>query len=260
MERFSYALEFYNNKFYDLNNVNLFKRKVNEAERIEEFFSSIIPNIDCVRMYILRSYRFNKKYNFKNRINYIKGLIFADNVIDFNDIIEFESLLEDKILIEEKKSVWKNKGFIEDTLNEDFLEGEFENNDLDLIELFSSYVPSFSNEEDINKEELEENEKMDPTILQMLCDNDDDYDDEFEDASSDFVPIGACEKINQFIENKDKIINEIIERKSIDVKSEKMVRKGIKDWLDFSINSIQNLYNLKIKSLKLKDENISKYL
>lgn len=67
-------------------------------------------------------------------------------------------------------------------------------------------------------------------------------------------------KINQFIENKDKIINEIIERKSIDVKSEKMVRKGIKDWLDFSINSIQNLYNLKIKSLKLKDENISKYL
>ena len=36
MERFSYALEFYNNKFYDLNNVNLFKRKVNEAERIEE--------------------------------------------------------------------------------------------------------------------------------------------------------------------------------------------------------------------------------
>lgn len=39
-----------------------------------------------------------------------------------------------------------------------------------------------------------------------------------------------------------------------------MVRKGIKDWLDFSINSIQNLYNLKIKSLKLKDENISKYL
>ena len=110
-------------------------------------------------MYILRSYRFNKKYNFKNRINYIKGLIFADNVIDFNDIIEFESLLEDKILIEEKKSVWKNKGFIEDTLNEDFLEGEFENNDLDLIELFSSYVPSFSDEEDINKEELEENEK-----------------------------------------------------------------------------------------------------
>lgn len=101
---------------------------------------------------------------------------------------------------------------------------------------------------------------MDPTILQMLCDNDDDYDDEFEDASSDFVPIGACEKINQFIENKDKIINEIIERESIDVKSEKMVRKGIKDWLDFSINSIQNLYNLKIKSLKLKDENISKYL
>ena len=168
--------------------------------------------------------------------------------------------MEDKILIEEKKSVWKNKGFIEDTLNEDFLEGEFENNDLNLIELFSSYVPSFSDEEDINKEELEENEKMDPTILQMLCDNDDDYDDEFEDASSDFVPIGACEKINQFIENKDKIINEIIERKSIDVKSEKMVRKGIKDWLDFSINSIQNLYNLKIKSLKLKDENISKYL
>ena len=114
MERFSYALEFYNNKFYDLNNVNLFKRKVNEAERIEEFFSSIIPNIDCVRMYILRSYRFNKKYNFKNRINYIKGLIFADNVIDFNDIIEFERLYNGenlkRIPIQYKDyAVWENK-------------------------------------------------------------------------------------------------------------------------------------------------------
>ena len=32
MERFSYALEFYNNKFYDLNNVNLFKRKVDDIK------------------------------------------------------------------------------------------------------------------------------------------------------------------------------------------------------------------------------------
>lgn len=259
MEKFSYALEFYNNKFYDLNNVNLFKRKVNEAERIEEFFSSIIPNIDCVRMYILRSYRFNKKYNFKNRINYIKGLIFADNVIDFDDITEFEKAMDDKIYIEAKKSVWKNKGYVEDALCEDFLEGEFEDNALNLIELFGSYVPSFSDDDITSVNFEKDDEEMNPTILQMLCNNDD-YDDEFEDVSSDFVPMSACEKINQFIENKDKIINDIIERKSIDVKNEKMVRKGIEDWLDFSINSIQDLYNLKIKSLKLKDENISKYL
>ena len=54
MEKFSYALEFYNRSLYSLDDTNLFKRKIKEAEKIERVLFDIIPNIDLVRKYILR--------------------------------------------------------------------------------------------------------------------------------------------------------------------------------------------------------------
>lgn len=39
MEKFSYALEFYYRKIFDLKNVDLFSKKVNEATKVENYFS-----------------------------------------------------------------------------------------------------------------------------------------------------------------------------------------------------------------------------
>lgn len=263
MDKFSYGIEFYKNELFDLENVNLFKRKVKEATEIEKFFSNIILNKDAIRMYILRSYKMNKTFGKINRIKYIKGLIYADNIIDFNDIKEFANLLENKVFLQSKNSVWRNKGYIEDSSNNDFLEGEFDNCKLNVIELFDSYY-DYYNSYDMNDTNFSEfdsdDDNEEKAISQMLDSSNEDYNDEFEDMSENLIPISVIEKINIFKENKEKIINDIIIKKHIDNEDKKIVRKGIEDWFNFSIESIQDLYSIRINSLILKDENLSNYL
>ena len=89
MEKFSYGLEFYKNNIYKLEDTNLFKRKVKEAEKIEKVLFNTLSNIELVRKYVLRSYYFDKKITFEDRIDFIKGLILADNVISYKDAFEF---------------------------------------------------------------------------------------------------------------------------------------------------------------------------
>lgn len=74
MEKFSYGLEFYKNNIYKLEDTNLFKRKVKEAEKIEKVLFNTIPNIELVRKYVLRSYYFDKKITFEDRIDFINDL------------------------------------------------------------------------------------------------------------------------------------------------------------------------------------------
>ena len=71
MEKFSYGLEFYKNNIYKLEDTNLFKRKVKEAEKIEKVLFNTIPNIELVRKYVLRSYYFHKikKIHIQKMIN-----------------------------------------------------------------------------------------------------------------------------------------------------------------------------------------------
>lgn len=49
MEKFSYGLEFYKNNIYKLEDTNLFKRKVKEAEKIEKVLFNTLSNIELVR-------------------------------------------------------------------------------------------------------------------------------------------------------------------------------------------------------------------
>ena len=58
MEKFSYALEFYYRKIFDLKNVDLFSKKVNEATKVENYFSKKILNLEYLREYIIKSYLF----------------------------------------------------------------------------------------------------------------------------------------------------------------------------------------------------------
>lgn len=69
MEKFSYALEFYYRKIFDLKNVDLFSKKVNEATKVENYFSKKILNLEYLREYIIKSYLFEPELEEVDRIN-----------------------------------------------------------------------------------------------------------------------------------------------------------------------------------------------
>ncbi len=114
MEKFSYGLEFYKNNIYKLEDTNLFKRKVKEAEKIEKVLFNTLSNIELVRKYVLRSYYFDKKITFEDRIDFIKGLILADNVISYKDAFEFCEEIQDQMKVYKYDTVWKRNGYFMD--------------------------------------------------------------------------------------------------------------------------------------------------
>ena len=79
MANFDYANVFYKNKIFSLSDVNLFRNKVEEAEKIDNFFLYVIPNMNHIRDYIIYSYIFEKNLAIEDRINYIKGLVYASD-------------------------------------------------------------------------------------------------------------------------------------------------------------------------------------
>ena len=137
MEKFSYALEFYNRSLYSLDDTNLFKRKIKEAEKIERVLFDIIPNIDLVRKYILRSYKFDKRITFTNRLDFIKGLILADSIVSYDDVLKFSDHIENQLKFGIRETLWKEKGLAIDPTNKDILDGKF-CDDVKIIEIYGS--------------------------------------------------------------------------------------------------------------------------
>ena len=123
MEKFSYALEFYNRSLYSLDDTNLFKRKIKEEEKIERVLFDIIPNIDLVSKYILRSYKFDKRITFTNRLDFIKGLILADSIVSYDDVLKFSDHIENQLKFGIRETLWKEKGLAIDPTNKDILDG-----------------------------------------------------------------------------------------------------------------------------------------
>ena len=255
MERFSYDLEFYKNNLFDLDNIKLFKRKVKEAKEIESFFWKIIPNIEYIRKYILRSYYMNKSYGKITRIRYIKGLILADSIIDFDDIREFSSIVSENIFIEDKITLWRNKEYVKDSLDEQILNDKYQDTSLNVIESINNVDPLYI--DDYIDEEIEDD--IGTTLLKITSDNSE-YTGENEILSENYVPMSLEQKIYEFKKNKSKIINDIIKIKNISKEEEKIVKKGMRDWLNFAIDSLETIYKLKINSLTLNDKNLYKYL
>lgn len=125
MEKFSYALEFYYRKIFDLKNVDLFSKKVNEATKVENYFSKKILNLEYLREYIIKSYLFEPELEEVDRINYIKGLIYASDIIDYEDALKFFNDLNKNLYVTKKMTLWEQMNYMEDTSDDDFLHGMY---------------------------------------------------------------------------------------------------------------------------------------
>ena len=256
MEKFSYGLEFYKNNIYELEDTNLFKRKVKEAEKIEKVLFNTIPNIELVRKFVLRSYYFNKKITFKNRIDFIKGLILADNVISYADVFEFSDHLENQTRPCPKQTNWKELGYVIDLDEPDILNNYFDENDY--IETFTSdefdidkYNAYINEEKRLNNKIITEEDIDEDTIKETV---------DFDELNVRNISITSKEKLDLFIQNKNNIINEIIKRKNILPENQKMVREGMNKWLDYVLTTMNDLYNIRINTLTYKSKNASDYL
>ena len=247
MEKFSYGLEFYYNEIFSLEDEKLFKRKVKEAKKVDEYFSSFGLNIDYIRPYILYAYKLNKNLGIKNTIRYVKGLIYATDYVDFDDV---ENIISDYNLIEnivsdesDNDSLWSYTGFLSSSNTE-----AFENNsEDDLIDTsnnsFELDNKTFENiAKSINKEE--ENEE------------------EIEDIPIEYISV--LEKLDLFKRKAKIYIKTTIEYKlnenKIDTSDIPMVKKGMKDWFNIIFSSMEDLIKINDMTLKYNDKNVIKYL
>lgn len=217
MEKFSYALEFYNRSLYSLDDTNLFKRKIKEAEKIERVLFDIIPNIDLVRKYILRSYKFDKRITFTNRLDFIKGLILADSIVSYDDVLKFSDHIENQLKFGIRETLWKEKGLAIDPTNKDILDGKF-CDDVKIIEIYDS---SLNLNDKSNKESNDyEDEGYEDNYSKSENCEDENY-DYYKDSiyysyyvdDKKMINITSSQKLDIFKRNKDNIVNEIIKRK-----------------------------------------------
>ncbi len=257
MEKFSYGVEFYKRGLFSLDNIPLFKRKVKDADEVEKYFAKVLPNVQYVRKYILRSYVLNKKYEKLNRIRYVKGLIYAANYIDFNDIQDFSEYIDEVLYPDIKSSLFEYTNFDNNEDNPSLFEQDLE---YKVHSSVLSTIPSIQQEYEyelyIGNTDNEEYSEDDD-------ENEDVSDEELDDSYIEiqkFDVIHPKNKIELFKKYKKKYINDIINIKEIKKEDVKIVRKGMNDWINFAITSLEDIYNLKEYTLRYTDENISKYL
>ena len=219
MEKFSYALEFYNRSLYSLDDTNLFKRKIKEAEKIERVLFDIIPNIDLVRKYILRSYKFDKRITFTNRLDFIKGLILADSIVSYDDVLKFSDHIENQLKFGIRETLWKEKGLAIDPTNKDILDGKF-CDDVKIIEIYGSSL-NLNDKSNKESDDYEDEGYEDNYSKSENCE-DENY-DYYKDSiyysyyvdDKKMINITSSQKLDIFKRNKDNIVNEIIKRKNI---------------------------------------------
>lgn len=246
MEKFSYALEFYYRKIFDLKNVNLFSKKVNEATKVENYFSKKILNLEYLREYIIKSYLFEPELEEVDRINYIKGLIYASDIINYEDALKFFADLNENLHCTKKMILWEQKNYTEDTSDVDFLHGMYSSAIPKYIEIRSN-IPRFDNEDEYY--EAEQNFDTVSCYYENTMD--------FEELPETVEPVSMSHQLFEFKNNVPKIIDEIIKRNHINKNDSGMVRLGAERWLTFYLSFMEHGYDSKIKSLEYENENLS---
>ena len=249
---FSYALEFYKEGIFSLDDISTFKRKVKEAEEVDRYFSKIVPNINFVRPYILNSYKLEKKIGFKNRTRYVRGLIYASDYIDMSDI---DSLPNDVELFEqsgigyldlERDTAWSYTGY-DKRENEEYFENSEEDYDEDVVS-------------DLAKEnEVEVDPKILDTLSKEAAENNQET---FNNPNDKYISVE--DKLEKFKYESEKYINETIkcrlEENLITKEDVPMIKKAMKTWLNMMFNIVDRINEFNRKELEYNDKNITKFL
>ena len=274
MEKFSYAVEFYREGIFDLDNVELFKRKVEEAQKIENYFSKLVPNVSFIRPYILNSYKFEKIIGYVNRIRYVRGLIYASDYIDFEDVLavadDIKIFYENGLLDEDSKksSLWKELEYIETSNYDKILSGynyddEEELEDEDSFEIDEKLVDLLNNNQiELQSEEMNNLVKIfEDEMNGSNCDEE--YEEDFDDDNIEaYISIG--EKLNRFRKNSSVYIENTIKSKlsngSIKNEDIPMIKRAMKRWFKTMFYIVERIDEFDCKEYNYNDENINRFL
>ena len=173
-----------------------------------------------------------------------------DNIISYTDVFEFCEEIQDLMKVYKYDTVWKQNGYFMDS-SEIYL--PFEETDyIDVSEIYSV-------------------DEIDGSIFDKAPELKNIYDMGWigcdscigisgEGKKDEVNSSGFFQKLNKFIENKDYIINEIINNKNIPKDRQEMVRKGMDKWLDYVLSIMKDSYDIRVATLTYKAKNASDYL
>lgn len=249
---YNYGSFFYRNGIYNIDSLEdrkNMKKAVNDARKIEEYFSKLIPNKTAIIQVILFSFILNKDLNYKDRINYIRGIIYCKKYIDIEDVIRFANNISSYSEPEEEKSIFFNKGYSESKFG--FFYDAFDQNLYEYKDLANQIKKETF--DIINNRKITDS-KNNVSVEFIYSDEDDENMDEYnseidiEDYDSIYYNISEKEKLDNFKNNFQEFINIMLDKKNISKRKNNRDRvyiiKGMEDWFNYIISILDEIYEV----------------
>lgn len=266
MEKYSYTLELYKSKVFNIDtkeDCNALKKASEDAEKIELYFNDV-PNKDILRENIILSFWFNKHMDYKDRINYIRGLVYSRRYIDYKDVFSLLDEIEQNIPVRET-TIFEEKGFSTFMDQDFFLEAFYE----DIRSNFENYV-----EEQRRNQEDEKNNKG-----YIVIDSEDDIDMEDEETREEIknavealeeelangmIDLTPKEKVEQFKDNFERYIDIMLKRKNVtdDVnnRGRNYIIIGMRDWFYYIIGIMEDMIEIDENNKKILSKDLSQFI
>lgn len=285
----NYAIEFYEKKIFSLEEPKLFKEKVDEANKIEYYFSKVLPNTEYIIPYILMSYSFEKDLSCNDRIKYIIGLVYASDYVDLDDLfsLPYDKINLNKILFEKEKendkkdvnnepedyrtakiSIWKFTAYSRGCNNEEFLDGL--EDDINYIEDDTCIEENHSNEV---VSQIDNTFSLEPKVFDNLITFLTDsrtapsfqkYESSKDILDDDDENISIAEKLKLFESKQDDFIEKTLtykyKNKMICEEDFEMIIRAMHRWFDYVFTYMHDLVDIQDKMLEYNDKNIIKFL
>ena len=258
MKKFSYALEFYNNGTFSLDELKTFEKEVKIAEATEDHFRLFTNEIEAIRDNILISYKFKKELPLEDRINYVRGIVYARQFMDDKDVIQLieEFDRKDKYIYE--KSLFSIRTLSDEfdyAFYHDYIQNCIKDDDKSLIETsekLSKLVKQAREEYDRALKAPDEGIVKDNSV--MLQDD--------EDGSKTRYTIDKLTLMERFMLAKEyfPVYQEGIYKTKGITKEDKcyqMVNEGMTDYNNYIMNLFEDTYNFMKKEFFRSTKNLT---
>lgn len=275
MKKFSYALEFYNNGTFSLDESKTFEKEVKIAEATEDHFKLFTNEIEAIRDNILISYKFKKELPLEDRINYVRGIVYARQFMDEKDVIQLieEFDRKDKYIYE--KSLFSIRTLSDEfdyAFYHDYIQNCIKDDDKSLIETSEKLSKLVKQAREAYERALKAPDegivKDNSVMLQDDEDDDADYDDypeeefEDEDGSKTRYSIDELTLMERFMLAKEyfPVYQEGIYKTKGITKEDKcyqMVNEGMTDYNNYIMNLFEDTYNFMKKEFFRSTKNLT---
>lgn len=268
MEKFSYTLELYKSKIFNIDTdeeCEKLKKASQDAEKIESYFSNV-PNKEILRENIILSFWFNKHMDYKDRINYIRGLVYSRRYIDYKDVFLLLDAIEQDIPVRET-TIFEEKGnttfmeqdffleaFYEDIRSnfENYVEEQKRKNDDENIETGKRYI-MIDNEDDIGMDDEEVRHEIQNTVESLE-----------EELANGMIDLTPKEKVEQFEDNFERYIDIMLKRKNvtedINNRGREYIVIGMRDWFYYIIGIMKDMIEIDKNQKKILSKDLSQFI